>query len=242
MVMCPDGKAVAMSYQNSGATAGVAAASWDSTTGFGSFFSLPTTVYGVARGIAFNPAGTALLCTGTTTPYVYAYRFSSTTGFLTKYANPTALVSQSYGVAFSPDGAYCAVGLSTTNWFTWSWTDAGGFGTRTTRSGGSVKYDIEWTPAGDAVVAVGQSTGAVVAWPWSAGTLGTQSSVTMAGISIGCAISPSGKAIFRTISSGLSDPTLSIEAYPYNTATGIGTRYSYPSVLPAGYLRQIICI
>jgi WD40 repeat protein len=240
--MCPDGGAVAYTKLNT--NDGVSAVGWNSSVGFTGWYLNPSVVYGGCRRVAFNPAGTTLLCTGTTTPYVYAYRFTSSSGFGTRYTNPSSPGSAAYSVAFSPDGNYCAVASSTSAWFTYPWTDVSGFGARTTRSGGAnQKYDITWSPSGDAIAAVGSNQ--VNAWPWDNGTLGTISTGTTSGLGFSCAFSPSGKAIIRTINSGLTDITTqsTIEAFPYDTSTGlIGVKYSDPSVLPISYSRQVICI
>lgn len=77
----------------------VSAYPWSS--GFGTKYADPSTsVGGVGRDVAFNPAGTAIAIAGDITPFVSAYPWSA--GFGTKYADPSTLpAALGLGVAFS---------------------------------------------------------------------------------------------------------------------------------------------
>lgn len=64
---------------------------WDGSN-IGTKYANPTTLpTGSGNGIAINRQGTAVVLTGSLTPYIHAYAWNNSTGFGTKYSNPATL-------------------------------------------------------------------------------------------------------------------------------------------------------
>lgn len=101
---------------------------------FGEKYSNPTTLpTGNPTGVAFSPAGDALVVTHANSPFITAYGWSSA-GFGAKYANPsTALSSVPPDVVFHPSGSHIFTarrGALDGQLIAYPWSAATGFGTQ----------------------------------------------------------------------------------------------------------------
>ena len=220
----------------------ISAYQWDNVTGFGSKYANPGTLPpGNSFDIAFSPAGDAVAVAHYLSPALSVYAWNNDTGFGAKYANPGTLPTDSgRGIAFSPAGdAIVVAGNDGPYVDAYRWSSATGFGTKynnpvTTPTG--VANSVNFTPAGDAVAVVHQNSPYITAYPWTYasgfGTKYNNPSTLAPGngeISEGVNFSPAGDAV--AFAHGISPFVI---AYPWNSATGFGSKYSNPGTLPTG--------
>lgn len=149
----------------------LAAATNSATPGFGVKYANPETLpTGVARGVAFNPAGGVMAVVTETSPYVMAYPWSAS-GFGAKYADPATLpASGCFGVAFSPAGNAIAMGHNDffTGIIAYSWSGSG-FGAKysdpaTVPNGGA---GVAFSPSGNAIAVAHSSSPYITVYPWN---------------------------------------------------------------------------
>jgi hypothetical protein len=119
----------------------------------------------------------------------------------------------------------------------WPWSDAGGFGTKfsdppsnVTVAGFVAKFNQPMSAVGLAI----NSTAIATAWRWSESGFGTRYSNPTIPASSGAQgrgldFNPSNQSVIV----GTNGTTRTVLAYPWSDATGFGTRYADPSVLPA---------
>lgn len=191
--------------------------------------------------VAWNPAGTYVAVSSSSSPYLNIYPFDDTTGVIgTKLANPATLPAGSgKAVAWSPDGAYVAIGHSNSPYVSVYPFSGGAIGTKvadpaTTPTGQG--NQVSWNPAGT-YLAVGHTiTPFVSAYPWSAGfgTKVADPASLPADASLSCVWSPDGAYL------GLGGNTTPyVTVYPFTT--GFGTKIADPASLPGG-LAEYACL
>jgi hypothetical protein len=153
---------------------------WNSSTGFGTKYTDPTTGLGTGLQAAFNPAGTALAMTGGSAgPFIIVWAWNSSTGFGTKFSNPaTATGNNCEGVAFSPAGDAISTVSQTPFINTYQWSGSG-FGTKYSAPASpptSSYNSVSWNTAGNVIaMTLGTTSPYVAAWPWTyAGGYGTR--------------------------------------------------------------------
>jgi hypothetical protein len=129
----PDGTAI---FVTSNVSPFVRAFAWNSTTGFGTEFSSPTTLPTAAtQTIRFSNSGKTIVLSATNQMNAYPW---SSAGFGTKWANPSTAFSTGpiTAAAFTSDDSSVSFPTSY-NVQTYHWNDATGFGSRYTDPTGS---------------------------------------------------------------------------------------------------------
>ena len=221
---------------------------WDNATGFGTKYAAPDqSPITSAQNIVFSPDGSVIMYNG-----IHAYKWDDTLGFGTKYAQPAVgwPVSASQGprrMAFSPDGSAVAVALARLPYIAaWKWNNATGFGTKYadpspvpaagSQSGFTYGYSVAFSPDNAAIVIGNRSTPYINAYRWtSASGFGTKyaNPATLPGngsidsIIQDVKFNSDGSALACT-----SQQSPGIHVYNWTSASGFGTKYANPAVLP----------
>lgn len=213
-----------------------------STSGFGTKYSNPATALptGAARGITWNSSSGSIVFGCAATPWVQGYAWSNSTGFGSKYANPgTALTSNGNRVTFTISQSYLILPSNTSPYgYAYAWSP--GFGTRTSMPLGSPSWatstqSIEFNPAGDSTAAAGSTSVIFRLNQWSDGSKwGTAFSApslpTGMTVGNGTRFSPDGACVaLAQTSSNVSLYSDYVSVWPFNSSSGLGTRYAYPA-------------
>lgn len=228
-----------------GATPYIAAYQWTYESGFGTKYSNPSLPTSICRGVAMSPAGNAVAAACYDTPYVVAYKWDNVNGLNSKYSNPVTSVSgRAYDVAFSPDGSAVAVAHELGAYFTvYTWSYESGFGTKYSDPAvlppnppGNPTYGmgVKFSPAGDAILGKVFQSPYITAWTWNNATgFGTKYSdpiTTPNGSNGGLSFNAAGTAV--AVSTAAASGQSGVVVYPWSYASGFGTTYSDPAVLP----------
>lgn len=171
----------------------VSAYPWDSSTGFGAKRSNPGTAVTYPtfdRGNSVTATTGAVIISGYTTPWIFAYAYSS--GFGTKYSNPVTLPGTSnafnYGLGIAVSPSYNAVAIGNGNIQSpyinvYPWSDVTGFGARYSNPSSPPNNDVNgvaFSPTGDAIFSAQPTT--TSAWAWTVGGgFGTKYTGTVSG-------------------------------------------------------------
>jgi hypothetical protein len=178
-----------------------------------------------------------------TTPFITAYPWSDTTGFGTKISNPASLpASTSHDAKFNSTGTLLGVahnsgGSADTNWSSiYPWSNATGFGTKYTTPTNPQQvygtYSISFNSDSTAVAFVGNNqTLSPFVYAFSGSGFGSRYSLppkpSNQNFSVGTFnFNPAGSALvysYLTLGSGTG-----VVGYPFNTGSGIGTKYTDP--------------
>lgn len=229
---------------------GVVAYAWNPGSGVGAKFSNPATAIPTSggfggRSIKFTPDGSYVFIGSGESPWINAYNWSAS-GFGTKFSNPaTALVGQVNYLAVSPSSdavLFAGGGNGSTipyiGGYKWS---ASGFGTKYSNPGGwTTSWGcnfVDFHPAGTAVLAGGNDSPFVHAWPWTQasgfGTKYTAISGTTHASPYG-QFAPDGNSVFFI----QNKPTSTLHQYGWSS--GFGTELTSlaasPNTSPFGLL------
>ena len=175
---------------------------------FGEKFANPTVLpVGTGFGVAFSPAGNAVVVTHNTTPFISAYGWSSS-GFGARYANPAVLPNSAPGcVQFTPSGSHVITtetdGLNPSRLVAYQWSPTTGFGAKQTLAlFDDALRSLDVSPSGSHIAVVGISAAALkplVVVPWTGTAFGSPviaSSQTVAsGDAVSVKFTPDGSQI-----------------------------------------------
>jgi hypothetical protein len=214
----------------------VRAVAFNTNTGFGTTFSIPT-LSATTNGIAFEPGAQAIGLTegGSGSATVQAWQWSSS-GFGTKYTNASSQnVWGPQDMKWSPSGDYVLVsGIFYDCCAVWGWSNSTGFGTKYALYATNtfkVYRGISWHP-NENYIAVSLSTAPYVeVYPWSSSGWGSKvadPTTAASGSAYVALFSPDGNSI--AVSTEVSPY---IDAY-YWTGSGFGSKYANPATAPSG--------
>jgi WD40 repeat protein len=148
MAFSPSGNYLAVAV---GTDPAVLVYNWNSSTGFGSKFTDPTSRPSDAYGVAWTNAENAIAVSSysTSSLYVAVWPWSSS-GFGTRYTSPSTLpTGTSWSCAFSPDDSLLAVGHQSSPFLTiYNWTPSG-FGSKLANPAqlpGDTVRDVTFSP------------------------------------------------------------------------------------------------
>lgn len=208
-----------------------------SNSGFGTKVSDPGTApAGSSQGVSFK--ADALVVAHATSPFISGYPWSSS-GFGTKYGDPgSAPAGTGVSIAFSPTGADIVVSHTTTP-FVSAYPWSAGFGTKYGNPANVPPGNgsgVAFTRAGTTVAVAATTTPFVAAYPWSSSGFGTKYA------NPGTAVGGTPQANSNSITFAADDSAVAlvhatspyISAYPWDTTSGFGTKYSDPGSALAG--------
>ena len=216
--------------------------SW-SASGFGTAYSDPASPvlnFSQVKQIRFSPANNVIagFASGYARPDVYFYIWSSSTGFGTKYTNPVGLPTTGDGLSleFSPAGTDIAFGTEASPFLqVYPWSSGSGFGTKYSNPATlPVAFGLSNAIAfRNTAIVISSYTGSpkIIGYPWTTGvgfgTKYTNPLTDPSGEDRGTKFGSLGTSVIR----GSNNPTTSVyqDAYPFNAATGFGTRYANPA-------------
>jgi len=228
-----------VSFLGYGTSNAVKAYPWNSTTGYGSIYTSPTTVQQFEQ-VSFVPDNSTISVSAVTAPYFSVFRWS-TLGFGTKYANPASPLSPVGNGAVSYVWSKNVDALLTVNQASvdsrpqaWAWDVVNGFGTKYA-NGTAITYARSMTLSGDGTLVAFSSSpdNAIHLYPWSSSGFGTKYASLTFSVQLAQRQSLSFNKVTNDIATGATSSPF-IFAYSVSSA-GFGTQYSTPStVLPAG--------
>lgn len=256
LAWAPNGSAVVITTtENFNAAPTVHGYVWNNSTGFGSKFSNPTSVFtNDSYDCAFSPNGANVAAVCRITPFIRVWAWSAS-GFGALRSNPSTLPTNNLGdggngVAFSPDGSAIAVvhaGSPFVSVYPWTGT---AFGAKFSdpsvlphTKGGKVKF----SQSGSAIAlstlngATYASFTTLMAYQWSSSGFGAKYSnpsprptgMTDSGSRGEIAFNVNGNAI--AIGHG-DAPHISVYGWDAN---GFGSRYSAPESAPTTTVRGV---
>lgn len=203
---------------------------WQSGVGYGAKYADPATALtGEVRKLSFHPSGNAIAICGGGSPTFHAYAWSSANGFGTKYANASTLPSGlGESIVFNSAGDAVAMTSTITPYIhVFAWNSSTGFGTKfadpSTLPLGSA-YSVAFSPNSDAIAVAHAVSPFVSVYAWSSSGFGSKyANPSSAPIDYGREIgfTPLGDYILLMDRNTNSPP---IHIYPWNSATGFGTR------------------
>lgn len=212
---------------------GLVAWRFSTSTGFGTRYTDPgLDVQGYFTEV--HPTNQSIVWGAQTAPWLGARAWSD--GFGTAYSNPAAPPTSSVtSTRFSPNGNFViAAGTTANNQLSvYPWSNATGFGTRTSVNVAASVFGAAWRPQAD-VIAVGHTGSPYVgAFPWTGSAIGTRFSnpagTLPTGLVTGLNFSPSGNHL---VAPHQTSPW--IAAWDF-TSSGFGTRLAQPSPSPPQY-------
>lgn len=214
---------------------------------FGEKYANPAVLpVGTGLGVAFSPAGNAVVVTHSTTPFISAYQWSSS-GFGARYTNPAVLPngmpgSSGGGVQFTPNGSHVITvetdGLNPNRLVAYQWSPTTGLGAKQTLALTDLNVrSLDVSPSGSYIAVAGISAAALkplVVVPWTGTAFGSPGITSSQTVSSGDALSvkfiPDGSQIaIGTASNGNF-------IYPFS-----GGLLGSPSTLP-GAINTARCI
>lgn len=205
---------------------------WNGSGGFGTKYANPTSaIPGGGFGLAFSSSGNALAVGHGTSPFISAYAWNSSTGFGAKYTNPSSLPSATVqGVCFSKTPAAPSAPTGVTASIA-STTSAAVYFTAGKPNGSPItSYTVTSSPGGftasgasSPVTVTGLTTGTAYTFTVTA----TNSTGTSPASAASNSVTPYAAAVVMNYG---TSPY--INAYPWFSPTGFGTKFSNPSTLP----------
>lgn len=231
------GDAVALAHDSYGNISGTVWA-WNSTTGFGTKFANPgSSIMDDTRDVEFSRASNAVVFGGNLNPRITAYAWSPS-GFGSKYVDPAsgsrppAAVTR---VKFASDDSVVAASHLTSPYIAaYPWSSSTGFGSKYASPASLPPddgNDVTFSQAVDAVALMTQRyfTSSVI-YQWSPAGFGTQyatpggSWVSNTGEGVDFAAKDSAIGIAQS-----NSPY--VVGYPWDSSTGLGTKYANPSTV-----------
>lgn len=211
----------------------------------------------VSRGLLFSSSAAGAAPSGpydgvvisdwTSNAAVKAFRLSYNSGWGSAVTSPALPSTTNRTMAFSPTGAAVTISSAATGNYinAWAWSNSTGFGTpysnpvsQTPRS----HYTSKFTNSGSHIFVTYSAIAPYIsAYSWSDSTgfgsiispASNPPSITTTNPSID--VAPDDSAVVFTINS----PPEYLFAYAFDSSTGFGAAYSYPSVGVGSYVREV---